>query len=123
MKITIGPITKKMYYANDNTILSPEYVPDGTPLKKYTVPLKGISPWDIERLVFYNTETKKVELESLRTKSARLQNLFLIEKEEKKPIITIDYCEEYEKMDTAPYDRNSVEKKDGRPMPNRRRDY
>lgn len=111
-----------MYYNQDKTFLSVEYVPDGTPLKQYTVPLDYISSWDIERHIYLN-DNGKVELESLKRKSARLQQLFLIEKEERKPILTIDYCEEFEQMDSMPYDRESVEKRDGKIRPNRSGDY
>ncbi len=65
-------------------------------LKKYTLPLSEISSLDIGREVSYNEETNEVVLETLKNKGRREQALFLIEKDENKPIISVDVEREKE---------------------------
>lgn len=79
----VGFISRQMYHTQQLTMLSPE-------LKKYTLPMKVIGSLDIDRKVMYNEETGEVELETLKAKGQRLQNLFIIEKAEGRPIIGID---------------------------------
>jgi hypothetical protein len=76
---TIGYISKQMYYAQTKTIMSPE-------LKTYTIPIDKINSWDIERTV-YLLEDGTVALETIKDKGIRVRELFIIEKEENKPII------------------------------------
>lgn len=80
---SIGYITKQMYYNQTKTILSPE-------LKTYTIPIDTINSWDIEREVFLMNDGS-ISLESVKDKGIRLRKLFLIEKEENKPIINEGY--------------------------------
>jgi hypothetical protein len=79
----IGFITKDMYYTQNKEIISPELI-------RYKVPLKTIDSLDINRTVRYNEETGEVVLESLKDKGARMQMLFILEKEDARPIIGID---------------------------------
>lgn len=91
---TLGYISKQMYYSQNKTITSPE-------LKSYTIPLDKIESWDIEREVQL-LEDGTVSLESVKDKSIRVRKMFLIEKEENKPIINegLDWDEDkYNKKD------------------------
>lgn len=85
----VGFISRDMYHKQTKTMISPE-------LKKYTLPLSEISSLDIGREVSYNEETNEVVLETLKNKGRREQALFLIEKDENKPIISVDVEREKE---------------------------
>lgn len=77
-KQIIGFITKTMFYTQSKKITSPELV-------VYDVPLDKINSWDIERMVYL--EDGVVKLENMKDKAFRLRQVFLIEKEENRPII------------------------------------
>lgn len=79
----IGFITKDMYYTQNKTMISPE-------LKRYTLPLATIDSLDIQKTVYYNEEKDEFVIESLKDKGNRLQFLFILEKQDNKPIIGID---------------------------------
>ncbi len=79
----IGFITKDMYYTQNKEMISPE-------LKRYTLPLTQIDSLDINRRVQLNEETGEFVIESLKDKGRRMQMIFLMEKEDARPIISID---------------------------------